>query len=146
MTDTVEKETNSPKNLIWIIVAVVVLAWYFRSDIATFTAAITPPDYKMSAISLMDAYAADEIAADLKYKDKIVVLTGRVLTKGKDVMGRLYVSYNVGRLTRSVECFFAPRYARDVSDVNSGRDLTIRGRVEGMTGNVVVRGCRIVGG
>jgi hypothetical protein len=45
----------------------------------------------------MDEYEANEVAADLKYKGKIVRMEGAVKSMGTDLMKELYVSINAGK-------------------------------------------------
>ena len=47
---------------------------------------------ELTAQELMSAYAVNEIAADQKYKGKMVRLSGKVDDIGKDIMGTPYVT------------------------------------------------------
>jgi len=140
-----EPKQGSANTLIWVSICIIVLAWYFRADIATFTASLSSPAYELTAKELMDAYVADEVAADLKYQDKVVVVSGKVVGKSKSLMGDIYVNLSAVRFLTGIQCVFAERYAREVAAIRTGYDVRIKGRVKGKLGNVVLRGCRVQG-
>src|SRR3954468_1002371 len=52
------------------------------------------PDINVTADELVQAYKANEVAADQRFKGKILLVSGTVDTIGKDVMDTPYVSFH----------------------------------------------------
>jgi len=130
----------------WVLIALIALfaVWYYSGKLANWSARSKAPDYTLSAADLMQAYEANEIAADLKYRDKIVLVNGTVKMTGKDITDTIYVAYDVGNLVATVQCFFSDRHARRIADVTPGEHIRIQGRVTGKLINVFVRDCSAV--
>ncbi|HEY3297022.1 MAG TPA: hypothetical protein VGK34_00060, partial [Armatimonadota bacterium] len=55
-----------------------------------------PQAIAVTAESISDQYRANELAADKKYKDKQVRVTGIVESVGKDITGTSYISFEPG--------------------------------------------------
>ena len=130
--------------LIWVIIFVAILGWYFRDSISTWRTSQTTPAHEISAIQLMKEYSENEIAADLKFKDKVIIVSGKVTDRSKDLLNQIYIALYSGKALFSVQCFFADKYASEVAAVKTGSALRIKGRVDGKLGNVLLNGCQII--
>ena len=51
---------------------------------------VATPDYVLSANKLFKEYDKNSVAADAKYEDKIVVVSGTIQSIGKDIMDTAY--------------------------------------------------------
>ena len=95
----------------------------------------------VSADQLYREYSDNEIAADTTYKNKSVVVSGTVKSLGKDILGSPYVVLDAGFLL-GVQCVFS-RSDTSLARVSKGDSISVRGRVSGKMGNVVVRDCAL---
>lgn len=118
--------------------------WYYSSDILKWSRQAKAPAFMLSAIDLMREYEANEIAADLKYRGKVVILDGTVKLRGMDVLDKIYVTYDLGNLVSSVQCYFDASQAHRISNVALGQYIRIKGVVDRKMINVMVRDCNIV--
>jgi hypothetical protein len=95
---------------------------------------------------LLGEYKDNELRADGKFKGKTVQVTGVVDAVKTDVMGHIYVSVGTGKILEVpvLQCFFAGSEAGGVSALSRGEKVTVRGRVAGLTMNVLARDCELV--
>lgn len=103
-------------------------------------------EIKVTAVELSQAYDNNKVSADVKYKDKIVEVSGIVDSIGKDILNDPYVTLK-GRATSlfGVQCMFSRASEGELANLSKGQSITLKGRVDGeLIGNVLVRGCTIV--
>ena len=97
---------------------------------------------KVTANELYEAYSANEVAGDAKYKGKLVEVSGTVDTIGKDALSFPYITFHVGgqySLSR-VQCVFPKTDEAQLAEVVKGKNMIIVGRVMGMTlGNIIIQ-------
>jgi hypothetical protein len=99
----------------------------------------------ISATELQSAYENNEVNADAQFKDKEVVVAGRVGRIAKDILDNPYITLgdsesNLG----SVQCFFAESDEPLLATLSPGQRVYVRGRVDGKLMNVVVKDCSIL--
>jgi hypothetical protein len=96
---------------------------------------------KVPADRLIAAYKSNEVAADNQYKGKLVETVGIVGDVKKDILDQIYVTLGTGAQFElpTVQCFFSDEYASKAAALKKGQRLTIRGRVDGLMGNVLVK-------
>lgn len=94
-------------------------------------------DYEMTAKELFSEYDANEVAADEKYKNKTIAVTGTIDDIGKDILDDPYLSLGVGYL-ESVNCYFSDENKSIISQVNKGEEIKIIGVCKGKTLNISV--------
>jgi hypothetical protein len=114
---------------------------------ATVNTPQTPaqPPIRVSAIQLSSDYNANGIAADAKYKGKVVDVSGTVDTIDKDILNDPYVSLKTGQYSvLSVQCVFSQAAESKLTGLSSGQQVTLEGTVSGKTINVLLDGCSIV--
>lgn len=99
----------------------------------------TPPEIsvKISSVELFGEYSDNEVAADEKYKNKWLEVSGKITEFGKDVLtDEPYVELSSGKndmdLT-SVKCTFRDEHASDIAKMKKGQKVTVRGQCAGMT-------------
>lgn len=100
------------------------------------------PAQQVTVQQLAADYEANEIAADQKYKDKPVVVTGTVTDISKDVMGDIYVVMTDGDEMSmiGVQCFFSDDHTADAAKLTKGQKATIKGMCDGKVMHVILRG------
>lgn len=104
----------------------------------------TAPDVKISAAELLQAYAGNEVAADSRFKGKVVEVTGIVGEIKKDILDDIYVTIGTGKDFEipEVQCFIADDMAQKAGTLAKGSKITAVGTVDGLMMNVLVKGCR----
>ncbi len=85
----------------------------------------------MSVDALARAYNANEIAADEKYKGKAVIITGKIQSIGKDILGSPFVVVGGSGMLDGVQCMFAKSATSSLASLSKGRTVTISGTVSG---------------
>ena len=103
---------------------------------------VATPDYVLSANTLFKEYDKNSVAADAKYEDKIVVVSGTIQSIGKDIMDTAYLVIGGSGFLDGVQCML-PRGQEDlVARVSKGQYVTLKGKVSGqIMGNVIVTNC-----
>lgn len=106
------------------------------------TATVRAPD-------LWQAYQENEVAADQRFKDKVVIVTGVVENIGKDIMDTPYVTlrtqdFGSAGYWAQVQCMFADTNIDTLGRLQSGQRVKIKGSVDGYLVNVILHGCTIV--
>ena len=101
------------------------------------------PEYTVSAQELYKAYEDNGVAADEKYKDKVILVNGIVETIDKDITDAIYVTLKTSMYLASVQCLFADSHTKEAAGLKKGMKVSIKGKVDGKLGNVILRGCTI---
>jgi hypothetical protein len=91
----------------------------------------------ISSDSLISAYNADEKAADAKYLNKAIVVTGMVAKVDKNQDGQTTVLFNSADPMSSVFCTMRDKGAT----VDSGKAVTLKGFCSGHTTDVLITDC-----
>jgi hypothetical protein len=99
-----------------------------------------------SPADLVDAYDANEVAADRRFKGELVAVRGRIRNVGRDLLNTPYVSLTTGEKLsfRGVQCFFAEADADNLVHLRKGETVTILGTCDGLMGNVLLKDCAVV--
>lgn len=106
---------------------------------------MTEPAIQVTPAQLFAEYEANDIAADRKYKGKVLQMTGTVDNISRDILDTIYVTLKAGNATFfRIQCFFDDGSEEAVAKLSSGQSLTIRGRCDGKFGNVMLKDCAIV--
>lgn len=100
---------------------------------------------KVTAAELSADYKANEVAADAKYKGRLVEVSGIVDTIGKDILDTPYIAFAAGQydIIDRVQCMFSKSDEPVLAAVAKGQRITLRGTVSGKLGNILVQGCAI---
>ncbi|WP_395854744.1 zinc-ribbon domain-containing protein [Cystobacter fuscus] len=96
--------------------------------------------------TLLAEYTDNEVRADASFKGKLIQTSGVVDDVKRDVLNTVYVIVGTGKRyeVRQVQCFLDEDNAQTVASLTKGSRVTIRGRVEGLMMNVLVKDCEIV--
>ncbi|MBE1554807.1 OB-fold protein [Sporosarcina limicola] len=87
----------------------------------------------ISALNLYKAYDDNEVAADQKYRDKQLEVSGKVKDIGKDIFDKIYVTIDTGEVLGSVYVSFAKGQEGKIADLKKGQSLTVEGKCGGFT-------------
>ena len=96
----------------------------------------------VSAYELLGDYEANEVNADLKYKDKVVLVTGIIdrIISGDEPK----VYFDNGSSFTEVTCGFSPAEVESVARLRKGQQITFKGKVTGKgIFDVEVKGCSV---
>lgn len=104
------------------------------------SAASDAPTVEVTAKQLFADYEANEVSADDKYKGKVLRVTGKISTIGKDVLDTPYIQFAANEVF-GVQCMFDGTGA--LGSLKRGQKLTVRCKGDGKLGNVILRGCMI---
>ena len=103
---------------------------------------VATPDYVLSANKLFKEYDKNSVAADVKYEDKIVVVSGAIQSIGKDITDTAYLVIGGSGFLDGVQCTLPSGQEGLVARVRKGQYVTLKGKVSGqMMGNVLVNNC-----
>ena len=96
--------------------------------------------YTLTADELFSEYKANEVAADDKYKGKVVLISGPIRQNGK-FMGTAYVVIGGHGFLDGVQCMFGK--SAGVASLSKDSQVTVKGEVGGKKGNVLLRNCTL---
>jgi hypothetical protein len=126
-------------------VAVFLIIAFGSDDEETIEAEISTQDpaITVSASKLYADYEDNGIAADGKYKDKVLLVTGKVNDIDRDFMDKIYVTLKGDEYFGDIQCFFAESHVGEASQLSKGQTITVKGRCDGQSMNVLLQGCII---
>lgn len=84
----------------------------------------------VSAFQLWWDYESNEFAADAKYKDKLLEVTGIIENFGTEILGRPYIVL-VGGSFWGVQCIFDSGSEAQLAKLNRGQTVVVCGYCEG---------------
>lgn len=99
------------------------------------------PDFKINATEILKDYKDNEVAADKKYKGKVVQISGTVGEIKKDILGDIYVIVGTGAAFEFPECqvYFQGDATNKAADLKKGGKVTVKGTVDGLMMNVQIK-------
>ena len=97
------------------------------------------PSVTISASKLYKEYNENEIAADEKYKGKIIEVTGVIRDIGNDIMDNAYITLVGNEYFGDIQCYFNEKSV--VSKLSKGKRITVMGSCSGLMINVQVNDC-----
>ena len=105
----------------------------------------TPAAIQVSAADLYNAYKANQVAADLQYEGKTLLVTGVVSSIGKDLLSYPYVVIGDGGQYSiiGVQCSFAKGTEAELARLSKGQTVRIQGKQSGYFMNVTLSGCSL---
>jgi tRNA_anti-like len=106
-----------------------------------------PPaiDVKVSAGDLFKAYEANEIAADQRFKDKLLEVTGKIDSIGKDILDTPYIALSTGGQFEilHVQAYFDEGALSQLANLSKGQSVTLHCRCDGKMMNVMLKDCTL---
>ena len=103
-------------------------------------------DFNVTVEAICKEYKNNEIAADKKYKGKMIKVVGKVDDVKKDIMDNFYVTLKRSDpyTLETVQCFFDDEHEEKLSNLKKGATVTILGRGDGLMMNVLLQDCELV--
>ena len=101
----------------------------------------------VTAQELMDEYTSDESAADEKYKNKPLLVSGEVGCTGLGPEGDDTVTIEIDTDGNSIECIMSMEYGSDFffqKQIGNGSDITIKGICKGLDFNLIMDNCQLI--
>ncbi len=104
------------------------------------------PPIKISAVQLNKEYDANKVAADQKYKDKIVEMSGIIDDIGKTILDKPYVIIKGKEYSPFViQCMFDNEYKNKLANLSKEQSITVKCQVSSeLIGYIILRDCVIV--
>jgi hypothetical protein len=103
-----------------------------------------PVSARLSAVDLCSNYEANEISADDRYKGKVLAVTGKVESIGKDILDDMFVvlaGSNEEYSMVGVQCSFSNSQKSTLISLRKGETVTVKGRCDGKMMYVQLKGC-----
>ena len=97
------------------------------------------PSVIISASKLYKEYNENEIAADEKYKGKIIEVTGVIRDIGNDIMDNAYITLVGNEYFGDIQCYFNEKSV--VAKLSKGKRITVIGSCSGLMINVQINNC-----
>ena len=97
------------------------------------------PSVTISASKLYKEYNENEIAADEKYKGKIIEVTGVIRDIGNDIMDNAYITLVGNEYFGDIQCYFNEKSV--VAKLSKGERITVIGSCSGLMINVQINNC-----
>ncbi|WNZ59885.1 hypothetical protein QEG98_28185 [Myxococcus sp. MxC21-1] len=99
----------------------------------------------VSPRELWEAYSDNEVAGDLKYRGKDLVVTGIVRDISKDVADNILVALDVGEILHAVMCHVPKNEITTVAKLSKGQLVALRGTGRGFVmQRPVLGGCHVI--
>ena len=100
---------------------------------------------RITAAELWTAYDSNELAADKKYKDKKLIVTGIVQDIGKDIVDTAYITLETENAFQSVQCMFGKNEEETLVILSKGQNVEIIGTCNGamVIGGVLMIHCKL---
>lgn len=94
---------------------------------------------------ILNEYKSNEVAADEKYKDRKVQVTGIINSIGKDLLGTMYVTLGTGQQFELYffQAMFDDEYKSQIVSLRKGDKITVVCRVTGLIINVLAEECEL---
>lgn len=96
---------------------------------------------QITAMHLISEYNANQVAADGKYKDRLLLTGGRITEIGTDILNDPYVTLEAG--LGGVQAMFPKDSARQLATLAKGQVVTMVCRNSGKLVNILLRQCRL---
>ena len=97
------------------------------------------PSITISESKLYKEYNENEIAADEKYKGKIIEVTGVIRDIGNDIMDNAYITLVGNEYFGDIHCYFNQKSV--VAKLSKGKRITVIGSCSGLMINVQINNC-----
>ncbi len=138
---------NSKKHLLSLVVLAVfglLAAGSADTDEDTKKVQEQEPSYTLSADQLAGEYESNEVAADAKYKGRVVAVSGTIENIGKDIMDQAYIVIGGKGFLDGVQCMFTRGQEPSIARLFKGQHVKVKGEVSGKTiGHVLVNKCTL---
>lgn len=108
---------------------------------------IMTTELEITVEELLSAYEADGVAADAKFANKVLKMTGVVdRIEVKDILDIHYITLRSAERTllQTVRCVFDKKYADELNQLTPGQTVTVQGTYDGSIIDIRMRDCVLV--
>ena len=108
---------------------------------------LTSAEIELTVEELLATYETEGVAADAKFVDKILKITGVVeRTEVKEALDIYYITLTGAETSslQSVRCTFHRMYGAELSQLTPGQTVTVRGKYDGSIIDISLRDCTLV--
>lgn len=100
----------------------------------------------MTPRAIWSDFNANEVAAENKYKDKIISIKGKINIIKTDMAGNPMISFYIDSYgLKTIQCFFSSDEKGSIGSLSKGQRVIVSGTVNGMImGSVFIRECRLL--
>lgn len=102
------------------------------------------PDVIISPQKLLEEFTTDEQAANAKYLDKIIEVSGKVASKNINEGNKITILLDTGDPMSSVACELNPKEASKSSAIDEGSIIEVKGICTGILTDIVLVDCVIL--
>ena len=132
--------SKTKKTIFWIVGIVFIAAaatgiYFFNKKVPGLKHAT--PAYSITADELYNDFQEDESAAMSKYKDKVLSVTGEVLSIKSSEEGSNVMLHAENAMANGINCSFKG----PVPQISEGDEVTIKGRCQGLLMDVILNNC-----
>ena len=99
------------------------------------------PAYEMDAQELMSAFETDEAAANEKYLDEVIAVSGTVRESSTDENGLTTVTLDTDNLMAGIICQLDELTEHDRTEFKAGEKVILKGKCTGFLMDVVMVRC-----
>jgi hypothetical protein len=100
------------------------------------------PDFVISAIDLQKAFETDEKGSSAKYINKILEVSGEIVSANPGEKMALNISLRTGSDFSNINCTFPA--GSDTTFLKKGNQITLRGECSGFLMDVLLNNCAII--
>ncbi len=140
------KLSNRSKHLVTaVLVGFLIILAVGSTDTEEETVAVKEQaaSYTVSANAIYSEYESNEVAADSKYKGKVIIVTGVIQDIGKDILDKAYIVVGGQGFLDGVQCAFAESQNSVIAQLSKGKSVKVKGKVNGKRGNVQLEKCSL---
>jgi hypothetical protein len=130
---------------------VVAFALFHFRDVAGESGSAAPTAVTANEVALdalLSDYTADEVAADQRYKGRLIRIRGVLKEVNKDILNAPFVVVGNGSdiALRNLQCALSQSAGGEAKGLTRGAPITVQGRVSGLRLNVQLTDCTVVTG
>ncbi len=107
----------------------------------------TPAAIELTVGELLSAYEVDEVAAEARFMNQVLEVTGVVdRIEAKDTLGIYYITLTTVEKTllQDVRCVFNREHGSELNLLTAGQTATVQGRYDGSIIDISMRDCVLV--
>jgi len=101
-------------------------------------------DVEIKAKDLLQLFQQNETAANARYVDKVIVVSGVVQSIQTDALGKMTLSLDTGDPMATVTCSFYNEETAVLKRINNGSPVRVKGICTGMLSDVILNKCSLV--
>jgi len=102
----------------------------------------TEREILISAYDLCAAFENNSVGAEMKYEDKVIIVSGIIIEIGTELLGHPFVILDGGPAS-GVQCSFKNSEKNRIAEVQKGQRIRVKGKVGGHLVYVQLSKCEI---